>query len=106
MSYVLLRILGFIEFKDFLNEYHFDKTIANLSFLYFFIGIPLAFSRLADPFLYEVIKGSLFAKSNDKVKYYDESLLSFLNSALNVEFVYLILLGVRKFLKNDKEAAP
>ncbi len=32
-----------------------------------------------------------------KVKYSSESLDSFINSAMNIEFVYLILLGINQF---------
>lgn len=73
------------------------------------MGIPLAFSRLIDPFLFKVLRKSFCGKrkkdgkTEGKLEYFDESLLSFLNSALNVEFVYLILLGIKKFVRVERE---
>ena len=69
------------------------------------MGIPLAFSRLIDPFLFKVLRKSFCGKrkKDGELEYFDESLLSFLNSALNVEFVYLILLGIKKFVRVERE---
>jgi hypothetical protein len=39
-----------------------------------------------------------------RLKYNDESLLTFLNSAMNIEFVYLILLGVNNFMEIDSSS--
>lgn len=35
------------------------------------------------------------------LKFSDESLCSFMNSAANIEFVYLILLGINNFMENQ-----
>jgi len=35
-----------------------------------------------------------------RITYEEDSLDSFLNSAMNVEFVYIILLGVKNFMEN------
>ena len=69
------------------------------------MGIPLAFSRLIDPFLFIVLRKSFCGKRKKvgELEYFVESLLSFLNSALNVEFVYLILLGIKKFVRVERE---
>lgn len=40
-------------------------------------------------------------KPQKKLKFGDESLCSFMNSAANVEFVYLILLGIGNFMQNS-----
>ena len=66
----------------------------------------MALSRLLDPYLFKVLKNSLCKGSyKGELVYFDESLLSFLNCAMNVEFVYLILLGIKKFLNHEKDLA-
>ena len=40
-------------------------------------------------------------KKSKKQKFRKEGLNSFLNSAMNIEFVYLILLGVNNFMENQ-----
>lgn len=35
-----------------------------------------------------------------RIKFQKEGLCTFLNSAMNIEFVYIILLGVNNFMEN------
>lgn len=41
--------------------------------------------------------------SQFKIKFSNESLCSFLNSSVNIEYVYLILTGIQKFMLNSIE---
>ena len=78
------------------------------------IGIPLALVRFLEPFVLQEFKADLsrlFRKicgccgCRDKdekkkvVRYSNEPLCSFVNSAMNIEFVYLILLGINNFME-------
>ena len=72
----------------------------NLQILYLLLAIPLALSRFKEPYVYQTFIDTVSSKkieTKKKVQYADESLVSFLNSAMNIEFVYLILLGINKF---------
>mmetsp|Transcript_29301 Transcript_29301/g.44130 ORF Transcript_29301/g.44130 Transcript_29301/m.44130 type:complete len:111 (+) Transcript_29301:1152-1484(+) len=85
------------------------------------IGIPLAFIRFLEPFVFQEFKADLKRacscigntlrcrrhddeddekKPKKKVKYSNEPLCAFANSAMNIEFVYLILLGINNFMDN------
>ena len=81
-------------------------------------GTLMALARAFEPIVFKAIKDSISGiyiikkrsiKSlnilrlknkffEEKVNYNDESLLAFLNSSMNIEFVYLILLGVNQFM--------
>ena len=75
------------------NEiYYLANTFNNL------FGIPLALVRLSEPYVYyifkkEVLKRCCKKRKMEKTvnKIQEESLYSFLNSALNIEYVYVIL---------------
>ena len=79
------------------------------------IGIPLAFVRFLEPFVLQEFKadmgrffryiGNLLgmrreAKKRKRVSFANEPLCSFVNSAMNIEFVYLILLSINNFMDN------
>ena len=77
-----------------------DKYILDLTqFLVCIDGILLAIVRINEPYVYQQMKKALCrkSKSSKKVKYSDNSMLSFLNSAMNIELVYFILVGINKF---------
>jgi hypothetical protein len=64
-------------------------------------GIPIVLLRICEPFVFEELLLQLSKLSCQKtvkirrtVQYSKESLDSFLNSAINIEFVSLILQGV------------
>jgi uncharacterized membrane protein len=54
-----------------------------------------------EPFVCQQIKKAMRIKSDRKSSHSDESLNSFLNSALNIEFVCLILASVRSLAYMD-----
>jgi hypothetical protein len=86
--------------------------------LFELLGVPLALNRLFEPYVIETFKSSvrsLFkrvkkailccrkpppcSREKSKVNFANESLCSFLNSVMNIELVYLILLGVNQFME-------
>jgi hypothetical protein len=72
-------------------------------------GILASLIRLCEPFVWNALKAQMRCKAQKKAKYSTDSLNSFVNSAMNVEFVCLILVGVCTFMKeqqpeNDSEA--
>lgn len=65
--------------------------------------IPLI--RLNEPIIKKVLKEFLCCSKNKKrtkYKYIEDSLFAFLNSQLNVEYVYLILRGVVQIMQDEK----
>ena len=76
-----------------INNFYIMSTVLQLN------GICLAFVRLIEPYVWQTFKAEVVRLLNietkkTKVKFEAESLDSFLNSAMNIEFVYLILLGI------------
>lgn len=85
------------------------------------VGIPMAYVRLHEPYVWQIVKKELnnllkrcfkrktksdYEEEPDKtepltpkIKYSSASLDSFINSAMNIEFVYLILIGITNFEK-------
>jgi hypothetical protein len=65
-------------------------------------GIPLSLVYLLEPYVFQVFISSIQCNKlkNKKInkKYSAKSLNSFLNAAMNIEFVSMILLGVNNFL--------
>ena len=62
----------------------------------------VALARLFEPFVMQLLL-QLYCpclKAGSKIKYNSESLCSFLNSAINIEYVYLILSGINKHLES------
>ena len=126
MKQVLLKwhIVYFVFFIVFLfrsNLHLFDKQIREFISMdtYFIIatsansvGICLALLRFLEPYVFQRFLRDLrkfFGCSiSGKQKFYKESLDSFLKSAMNLEYVYLILLGISRSLDTqlgDKERA-
>jgi len=75
------------------------------------IGIPLALVRFLEPFVLQEFIASFWKtlrslrcqkekKKRKRVRYSHEPLCAFVNSAMNIEFVYLILLGINNFMDN------
>jgi hypothetical protein len=70
--------------------------------VYILAGIPMAIIRITEPYVWSHLKKDLrkvgcFKTKKDadkKKKYSTESLATFINSAMNIEFVYIILLGI------------
>jgi hypothetical protein len=71
-----------------------------MDFLFPLVGVLIMLLRICEPFVYKKLKRQLqqlFFKDKykaQKIDYSKDSLNSFLNSALNIEFVSLILQGV------------
>lgn len=72
------------------------------------IGVAMTITRLSEPYVWTNLKADLskwFNCKREKVKrakYSKESLDSFLNSAMNIEYVFLVLKGINFMLdKND-----
>jgi hypothetical protein len=82
------------------------------------LGIPLALSRLFEPYVIETFKSSVrslcrrvkniilccrkplpVSREKSKINFANESLCSFLNSVMNIELVYLTLLGINQFME-------
>lgn len=82
----------------------------------------MAILRVSDPFVYKELFyqfsiylwskqsqdkslaiTSIKKQKRKKVDLSKESLCSFLNSSLNVEYVYLILVGIQKFMAVEEE---
>ena len=96
-------------------------SVENLSaIVYYLLGALLAYIRLVEPFVLRNLKTELKLfwykitcrkrsnyKKLKKPKFSKESLCSFMNSAMNIEFVYLILIGINNFMEkldtNDHE---
>lgn len=71
-------------------------------------GIVVALIRVSEPFVWTNIKADInylgFKCCNKKrAKFSEESLDSFLNSAMNIEYVYLLLLGINTYLEKDTD---
>lgn len=83
-----------------------EKTFLMVeSSLYFLSGAPVSLLRLFEPYVLQELKNVMNRylccskkKENTKIKYSKESLDSFLNSALNFEFVSIILFAVNKHM--------
>ena len=86
-------------------------------FVFDSVGIALALCRITEPFFWKhlifdlkCVLRKIFCfcisqkrrSSVKKVKFSDEPLCAFATSAMNIEFVYLILLGVNNFMNNQQ----
>lgn len=83
-----------------------DRFIQNT--LYFILNINgffIAIVRLSEPYVFEQLK-KIFKKTEQKKsdKYAEESLCHFVNSVMNIEFVYLILIGIDNFFGRNIDA--
>ena len=85
-------------------EYHLsDHNSLILKLLVSPLGMILAYIRLGEPYVWQSLKQTICGKNHieKRVKFSEESLNSFLNSALNIEHVYIILTGINKHLENN-----
>jgi hypothetical protein len=67
---------------------------------------PFILIRVSEPYVQEILKEIICKKrSKMKKKFAEQSLDSFMNSAMNIEFVYIILKGVKNYmdLANDQD---
>jgi hypothetical protein len=76
-------------------------------------GLSMTCIRLAEPFVWTNLKTDLRklfrckkSEKQKRAKYSKESLDSFLNSAMNIEYVYLLLLGINFTLSNEQHLNP
>jgi hypothetical protein len=66
------------------------------------VSILASFARLSEPFILQTLKEQLCCcKSKKKLDLSSENLNTFMNSAMNIEFVLLILKSVRNFMNRD-----
>ena len=86
-----------------------DWIAHSINTVQFSLGIFLAAIRLLEPYVMINFKKDISFRrtetiskriDSNKVQFSKESLCSFLNSAVNIEFVYLILVGINKFMDN------
>jgi len=100
LVYLILLIRVIFDFNG--QDIFFDKySFLNQAFTCFLnsAGIWLALICLFEPFVWYEFKKSLFCvKITHKNAFNQDSLETFLNSAMNIEFVYLILVGVNSHL--------
>ena len=91
----------------------FNKEIAQSDYVDLFntftiwsypiVGFALMCVRIFEPYMFMALKESFCCfKTNQKKKYSSESLGSFVNSAMNIELVCLILVGVRHYMKSEE----
>lgn len=85
-----------------------------IDYVFQFVGIALALVRMTEPYFWRHMVSdfkNLFRRifcflcskpdnESKKQRYSNEPLCAFANSAMNIEFVYLILLGVNNFMSN------
>lgn len=76
------------------------KTYYGVTAFFQTFGILLALIRLFEPYVWQTFRTEVLKLCGrkyraKKLKYSAESLDSFLNSAMNIEFVYIILLGIK-----------
>jgi len=61
--------------------------------------MPAFLIRVTEPYVREVLKEIICKKKSAmKNKYAEQSLDSFVNSAMNIEFVYIILKGINYYM--------
>lgn len=95
-----IDLIRFDENSDWIAHY--------INSILFSLGIFLAAIRIVEPYVLKNFKQDMLCKRRSKIVRLDlnkmqfskESLCSFLNSAVNIEFVYLILVGINKFMDN------
>lgn len=72
------------------------------------LGIFLGLIRFLEPFVFSTFRQEMTTlcsgKHPKKMKYSAQALCSFANSAMNIEYVYLILVGVNQFMQTISEA--
>ena len=67
------------------------------------LGIPLALVRLLEPLIWQEFKENVLCKNQkSKINKAQDSICSFLKSKMNVELVYITLVGICQFY-NDIE---
>jgi hypothetical protein len=64
----------------------------------------MAVARLTEPYVFDQFK-QLFRVKSKNNKFSEESLCQFVNSVMNIEFVYLILIGINNFYDRSLETS-
>ena len=86
-----------------------EETWEKIIFVYGYLGAVLAGIRLFEPHVWGHFKRDIafWKKKKEPVKdkFSSEPLCAFANSAMNIEFVYQILLGTRYFLESRTHSA-
>jgi hypothetical protein len=63
--------------------------------VYPFLGLAIVITRLAEPYVFSVLRGCCRSKNKKTIlSYSNQSLDAFVNSAMNIEYVCLILTAV------------
>jgi hypothetical protein len=66
------------------------------------LGIPLALVRLLEPLVWQEFKKNVFfMKQKTQISKEQDSLCSFLKSKMNVELVYITLVGICQFYNEN-----
>ena len=73
-----------------------------------FFGFIMAIVRISEPYEWSHFKQDFISKNSSKKpqKFSSEPLLTFVNSVMNIEFVYQILLGTKYFLESNERRKP
>lgn len=99
-TYLLIYDFYFIQGVFF----EFQPTSAyDIEYLFNTVGVLIALVRLLEPFVFSTLVEAVrklcpVGKYHSKTLYSKQALCSFVNSAMNIEYVYLILVGVNQFM--------
>ena len=112
--YFALYCVYLLQLLQHFNSYWLKKLMTEGAFYWVgacfnVIGVLLAATRLAEPFVWNNFKADFLRLCGcreqvkcKRIRFSKESLDSFLNSALNIEYVYMILMGIRSFNEQSK----
>lgn len=96
-------IINIYDIKSNEENFEIGELYAYFS-LFELVGLPLALIRMWEPYVRESFKQDFMrccrSKKKSKLKYKSMSLNLFLNSAINIELVYIILSRITNFLEN------
>jgi len=77
-----------------------DESYGQFTIYISIVGLISAIVRLQEPFVWQTIKKKFYCKNSYSAhNYSSDSLNSFVNSAMNIEFVYVVLVGIRAFMQ-------
>ena len=115
-NYVLFRHFTYLALFNiyffFTIKYFRTREEKNYPKIFDLLGLFLALTRFVEPYVFQTFRSELtLSKLNccckkiskkEQSKYSEKPLCSFTSSVLNVEFVYLILVGISQFMNRDK----
>ena len=105
-TFVIFNGLGAVEKRYQVNTWvGLVQWEVVLGFLYYVCGLMLAVVRFREPYVWTKFTNSFKKlcckkKRNKEHLFANESLCSFINSAMNIEFVYLILIGINNHMED------